>query len=77
MVLKDWKKVESKDKHTQWFNSKTGVSVFVYFQTYKPYLKKKNHWVFDVGSSQRTILDKPTKNKAEALKLARTYMRKH
>ena len=62
MATKDWKRTPGKNpKLMQWYNEKTGKSVFVHYQEYyKPVWgkNKKNHWVFEVGTSSKTYLEK-------------------
>lgn len=78
MARKDWAKQEtSKDGTMQWFNNSTRQSVFVYKQDFIPELRRKSHWVFEVGTSDGTILEVKAKNKMHAVKKARAYMEKN
>ncbi len=77
MALKDWNLDTEAEKLMQWYNPKTRVSVFVYEQDFIPELKKKSYWVFEVGTSSRTIKEVKSSSKSNATSKAKAYMRSH
>lgn len=79
MARKDWKKEpQGKDEDViQWFNENTQESVFVYEQTFIEKLNKKSFWVFEVGTSKKTILETKARSKQDAISKANSYMRTH
>jgi hypothetical protein len=71
MALKDWKKTRYvHDKNDTWIdytNKNTGSKVHIFRYA-------KNNWSINVNSS---ILEREVKTKSQALKFAKSYMRKH
>ena len=85
MVKKDWKLVKKKKDYYQWgknydkINGSGDLWLFVTKQDYnkEAWGNKKSDWRVDLDNNSSSKTLKVSKTKAQALKFARSYMRRN